>query len=129
MGLPDPVHDPYLLPNGVLRNLLGIEDRRELQRAEADLVSAQEVTLVEDDLVPHTRDFAELCAIHRHPFREGNGRTQRLFWSRIALDAGWALDWRPIHGTTLDDVSRLAREGGDSGPLQSALDSCVSPRP
>ncbi len=30
-----------------------------------------------------------------HPFREGNGRTQRVFWNRIAVDAGWQLDWRP----------------------------------
>ncbi|MGO1435569.1 MAG: Fic family protein, partial [Canibacter sp.] len=27
-----------------------------------------------------------------HPFREGNGRTQRLFWSRVPIDAGWVLD-------------------------------------
>ena len=27
-----------------------------------------------------------------HPFREGNGRVQRVFWNRIALAAGWQLD-------------------------------------
>ena len=26
-----------------------------------------------------------------HPFREGNGRTQRVFWNRVARDAGWQL--------------------------------------
>ncbi|QCE34569.1 cell filamentation protein Fic [Acetobacteraceae bacterium] len=29
-----------------------------------------------------------------HPFREGNGRTQRIFMEKIAQGAGFALDWR-----------------------------------
>jgi cell filamentation protein len=61
-----------------------------------------------------------------HPFRDGNGRTQRLFWSRIALNAGWVLDWRPIHGDVLDEVSRAAREEGDLESLRAALTLCVS---
>lgn len=28
-----------------------------------------------------------------HPFREGNGRTQRMFWDLIAQAAGWHFDW------------------------------------
>lgn len=62
-----------------------------------------------------------------HPFREGNGRTQRLFWSRLSLDAGWILDWRPIHGQQLDEASRIAREEGNLGPLLEALDLCIAP--
>lgn len=61
-----------------------------------------------------------------HPFREGNGRVQRLFWSRVSLDAGWLLDWRPIHGAELDEVSRAAREDGDLAGLVGALDRCLS---
>lgn len=60
-----------------------------------------------------------------HPFREGNGRTQRLFWSRVAYDAGWVLDWRPIHGAQLDEVSRVAREEASLEPLIAALTLCV----
>lgn len=63
-----------------------------------------------------------------HPFREGNGRTQRLFWSRVAFDAGWILDWRPIHGEELDEVSRVAREDSEQAPLVAALSRCVSAR-
>jgi fido (protein-threonine AMPylation protein) len=37
-----------------------------------------------------------------HPFREGNGRVQRVFWNRIAVAAGWQLDWRPVHGDVND---------------------------
>lgn len=62
-----------------------------------------------------------------HPFREGNGRTQRLFWSRVSLDAGWILDWRPIHGEKLNEVSRAAREDGNIKILEQALSLCVEP--
>lgn len=31
-----------------------------------------------------------------HPFREGNGRVQRLFFEHLSLSAGYELDWSPI---------------------------------
>ena len=31
-----------------------------------------------------------------HPFREGNGRVQRLFFEHIALSAGYELDWENV---------------------------------
>lgn len=31
-----------------------------------------------------------------HPFREGNGRVQRLFFEHLSLSAGYALDWSAI---------------------------------
>lgn len=33
-----------------------------------------------------------------HPFREGNGRAQRLFWLLVSRRAGWDLDWRNVTG-------------------------------
>lgn len=32
-----------------------------------------------------------------HPFREGNGRVQRLFFEHLALNAGYTLDWKDIN--------------------------------
>ncbi|WP_421692543.1 Fic family protein [Xenorhabdus bovienii] len=34
-----------------------------------------------------------------HPFREGNGRVQRLFFEHLALSAGYELDWQDIEVT------------------------------
>ncbi|WP_444935312.1 putative adenosine monophosphate-protein transferase Fic [Microbulbifer sp. JMSA004] len=31
-----------------------------------------------------------------HPFREGNGRVQRLFFEHLALHAGFELDWNDV---------------------------------
>ncbi len=61
-----------------------------------------------------------------HPFREGNGRTQRVFWNRIARDAGWQLDWRGVHGVTNDQASQAATEHQDFGPLHEMFDRVVS---
>jgi cell filamentation protein len=61
-----------------------------------------------------------------HPFREGNGRTQRVFWNRIARDAGWQLDWRSVHGRTNDEASRVASEKRDFGPLRAMFDQITT---
>jgi cell filamentation protein len=64
-----------------------------------------------------------------HPFREGNGRVQRVFWNRIALAAGWQLDWRPVHGDVNDRASRAASDQRDLGPLRAMFDRIVTPAP
>lgn len=61
-----------------------------------------------------------------HPFREGNGRTQRVFWNRVARDAGWQLDWRGVHGSMNDLACRAASDQRDFGPLREMLDQIVS---
>jgi cell filamentation protein len=64
-----------------------------------------------------------------HPFREGNGRGQRVFWNRIALTAGWQLDWRTVHGDVNDRASRAASHQRDLGPLRAMFNHIVTPAP
>jgi cell filamentation protein len=64
-----------------------------------------------------------------HPFREGNGRVQRVFWNRVAVAAGWQLDWRPVHGDVNDRASRAASDQRDLGPLRAMFDQIVTPAP
>jgi cell filamentation protein len=54
-----------------------------------------------------------------HPFREGNGRTQRVFWSRAAKDAGYEIDWSLILGGENDEASRIAAEEMDLTKLEA----------
>ena len=61
-----------------------------------------------------------------HPFREGNGRAQRVFWNRAASDAGWQLDWRPVRGAVNDAACRVASERRDFGPLRQMFRKVVS---
>lgn len=77
--------------------------------------------------------FIERLAYHYdmvnfiHPFREGNGRAQRLFWNQIAARAGWQLDWRSITGEVNDVASRAASDDLDLSPLREMFSRIVSP--
>lgn len=61
-----------------------------------------------------------------HPFREGNGRTQRFMFSRIARDAGWEIDWQKVTGEINNMASRVAHEAVEIGPLQQMFDRIVT---
>ncbi|MFB2583462.1 Fic/DOC family protein [Herbiconiux liukaitaii] len=77
-------------------------------------------------------DFIQRLAVHYekinyiHPFREGNGRTQRIFWNRIALEAGWQLDWRPVHGEENHAAARAGSDDGNLEPLIAMFDKVVA---
>lgn len=59
-----------------------------------------------------------------HPFREGNGRTVRLFVAQLARDAGYELRWRDMDPEENVAASR-ASLAGDDGPLRSMLDGLL----
>ena len=57
-----------------------------------------------DDMV--SRSAYYLCEINAiHPFREGNGRTQRLFVKQLAFDAGYHLDFTGISDEEMINAS------------------------
>ena len=51
-----------------------------------------------------------------HPFREGNGRTQRAFFSQLAHDAGHHIDWVRMEPDRNVTASAAAHRG-DLAPL------------
>lgn len=144
------VIDPYLIPGtNVLQNRLGLTSAEELSAAEADLSFVRALQLL-DEPVPGTNDLQELMRIHLHlfqdvreefveqlayhyekinyvhPFREGNGRMQRIYWNRVALAAGWQLDWRPVHGEENHLAARAGSDQQDLGPLIRMFDKVVT---
>lgn len=62
-----------------------------------------------------------------HPFREGNGRTQRVFWNRVAADAGYFIDWSQVVGGELDEASVEGREHHNLKPLEEMFARIVKP--
>ena len=66
---------------------------------------------------------AELNALH--PFREGNGRTIRLFLIMLADHAGYLLDYSRVSAEEIIRADKLAFEGNDK-PLLSLYGKVVA---
>lgn len=79
------------------------------------------------------QEFVKRLAYHYdqlnyiHPFREGNGRAQRVLWSRVAKDAGYEIFWDKIVGSENDEASRLATENMDVSALVKMFAKIVKP--
>jgi cell filamentation protein len=105
-ALPEHI-EPYL--GGVLAQLAGEQHLRGLDR---------------DPFIDRlTHYLAEINATH--PFREGNGRTQRAFLQQLAQDASYRIDWRTLDPQENIDASRAAHRG-DNQPLRAILAQLVT---
>ena len=63
--------------------------------------------------------LGEINAIH--PFREGNGRTQREFLRSVALHAGHPLTWAGLTPEENNEASRVSFATGDSTLLTALI--------
>ena len=79
------------------------------------------------DFVVHLAYYlGEVNAVH--PFREGNGRTQRFFFQQLAHQAGWHLDWTQIEAAEMVEASQ-ASLFGDNHHLTKLLDRAATSAP
>lgn len=81
----------------------------------ADLVA--EVTYLYDYL-----NFA-------HPFREGNGRTQREFFAQLLAETGRGLAWAGIEMDDLHAACHVARTAGDTAALARIFELILTEDP
>lgn len=66
--------------------------------------------------------ISEINALH--PFREGNGRTQRIFINQLARQAGWSLNFKTVDPERLCDAYITSMT--DAGDLVKLLNETVS---
>jgi cell filamentation protein len=187
------MNDPYALPNGVLRNKLGITDPLVLAQAEADITNARLLSLARR-LLPGAYDLLHLQGFHSvvfgdlydwagqlrtvniakqtpfcpavnlrtfateifdrlrsadhlrglersefvrraaelygdlnalHPFREGNGRTQRAFLGQLSAEAGWSISWAVLDPEE-NRAASVKSALGDNQPMQLLFDRLTS---
>jgi cell filamentation protein len=67
--------------------------------------------------------LGEINAVH--PFREGNGRTQREFIRELGLYNGWMIDWGRVSREEMMEASRRSLRIDNAGLeqlLSKALD-------
>jgi cell filamentation protein len=69
--------------------------------------------------------LGEVNAIH--PFREGNGRTQRAFFEQLTADAGYTLTWQHLDAAR-NVMASDAIMRGDPGPMREMLDELIGDR-
>jgi cell filamentation protein len=62
-----------------------------------------------------------------HPFREGNGRTQRVFMEQLADPAGHELDFTIVSKERMAQASIAAREHGDPSMMRRMFDEISDP--
>jgi cell filamentation protein len=60
-----------------------------------------------------------------HPFREGNGRTQRAFFEHLALDAGFTIGWQHLDAARNVEASAAIMRG-DAEPMRKMLDMHIA---
>jgi cell filamentation protein len=107
--------DLFCLPENIAS--LSQEVFRALNRD--DFLRGRERVEFVEGLAEH---LANVNAIH--PFREGNGRTQRVFFGQLARDAGYRIDW----STMAPEANLAASQAsirGDDAPLRAMLDPFV----
>ncbi|WP_018634796.1 Fic family protein [Parafrankia elaeagni] len=79
---------------------------------------------------PFTLDFAtlygEINAIH--PFREGNGRSQRAFLRQLAAGAGWTIAWEDLDKEDNDAACHRYRMTFEPDELAALLEPIIAPR-
>lgn len=78
---------------------------------------------------PHlSREIAELYDLlnYAHPFREGNGRTQREFFAQLLGESGHGLAWDRIETSDLHFACEVARNRGDRMYLLTIINTALS---
>ena len=59
-----------------------------------------------------------------HPFREGNGRAQRVFFEHMIVNAGFEISWEPI---SQDEwlTANIAAVACEYGPMEAVFERCI----
>lgn len=78
-----------------------------------------------DEFIDNITDF--YCVTNNlHPFREGNGRTQRVFLSQLANNAGYEMNFSKIDSDALM-IATIQAANGVNAILRDALSEIITP--
>ena len=67
--------------------------------------------------------LGEINAVH--PFRDGNGRTQREFIRQLAVRNGFPLNWQGVTRDQMGAASKLSFQKGDNTALAELIQSAI----
>ena len=144
----------YCYPDtSILKNKLDIHDKDRLLMAETSLVAVRLYQLYKNP-IRGSFDYKHLCRIHHHifqdlyscpeefihvftghyadlnalhPFREGNGRSQREFARELCLKCGYAFDLRQTNHEEMLSASIESLDKGSNAGLEAIFQKCIMP--
>ncbi len=115
---------PPLLSKGKTTFAVAIQVNQRLERALEGIAGKGFKGLSRLEFTQNAANLlATLNAIH--PFREGNGRTQRAFINDLARDAGYFLDWSVVSQERMIAVSIASMN--DPSAMRRLLEEIVDP--
>lgn len=82
--------------------------------------------LNQEDITQRLAYYLGELNVH-HPFREGNGRVQRIFISDLANNAGYSLDFSNVSQEEMIKASILVYRKGDYSYLASLISRSIEP--
>ncbi|MET3589586.1 cell filamentation protein [Bartonella silvatica] len=107
---------------------IGPQIRKELHKLEKTLSTKNNLTGLS------RKDFAQeaaeiFMALDRiHPFRTGNGRTQRMFMEKLGQAAGYQIDFSAITKERMLQASIQAMQHGNKEPMQHLFEDMTHPQ-
>jgi cell filamentation protein len=113
-------------PNGT-NFLSGLHIPRELNNFDSKLAEADYLrNLSREAFCQKAADL--MCELNSiHPFREGNGRTQRIFMEQLARQAGHTLDFSVVSSERMIQASVAAHEDTDHSIMRRMFDEISNP--
>ena len=79
------------------------------------------------------QEFVKILASHYadmnalHPFREGNGRSQREFARELCIECGYVFDLTVTSHSEMLEASVLSFNKADNSGLEAIFDKCLTP--
>ncbi|PVY76858.1 cell filamentation protein [Tamilnaduibacter salinus] len=70
--------------------------------------------------------YGELNMVH--PFREGNGRAQRLLFEFLIVNAGYEIRWEPVTEKEWQEANIQSALRCDSSGLEAIFEKCIGRR-
>lgn len=76
---------------------------------------------LDEDRIAHEVAYLYDYLNFAHPFREGNGRTQREYFGQFLAESERSFDWQLIEMSQLHHACHVARNNGDLEPLAAVV--------
>ncbi|GAB3072411.1 Fic/DOC family protein [Nocardioides zeae] len=100
-----------------------------LQHVATRIAELDQLRSIENEDMPEVVAYLYDYLNYAHPFREGNGRTQREFFDQLLARSGRGLDWERIDMEDLHNACHSARAFDDLGPLVEIVSNILIERP